>query len=522
MNCRKIKGKIAAILALGLLGACSDGHDGPNPMYSVGGSASGLAGVVTLSNSTTGENIEVAEDSFSFAPQSDLSEYSVSVSAQPDGQICELENAAGTVLGSDVSNLLLSCHSRWQGTQQFGSGKRDTATDMQVVQDGSSLFLGRSYSVLSDAYFYALSKREATGAAAWLWLDEQEREGFYDAAIDDAGNVYVVSNYSGADGIRNYLIKLNARGEQQWVERLGGDYLLRVQGLVLGSDGNLYAAGYTDSDAVEGQSRTGIRDLFVMQLSTSGQLGWLKLLGEAHVQSMLTDSSGIAETPDGDIVVSYARYSETPLAPGYGNEKRLALARFSRDGLLLPGWPVAVPDDVYYHFVSPFEQLEDTREPVMALDAQGELYLSGFAVGDIFPARAEGGTLVLKLSGSDASLLWRHIVGEPFTLMNNEGLIPLALVVDESGNIFVAGQEFGYQRENLELTRLDSDGELLWTRVYEFSGQEDVAGIGFDPSGRLLFGGVTDGELDGNSSLGDSDYFLMKLNAVDGEVLEAE
>lgn len=94
-----------------LLSACGGGGSGPpsTPGYSVGGSVSGLSGgSVVLTNG--GSTVSVsANGTFRFpAAVSANSSYSVSVSSQPQGQVCTVSNGSGTA-ATDVTNVSVTC-----------------------------------------------------------------------------------------------------------------------------------------------------------------------------------------------------------------------------------------------------------------------------------------------------------------------------------------------------------------------------------------------------------------------------
>jgi hypothetical protein len=82
----------------------------PAPIYTVGGTISGLTGSVTLKNSGGDDLVRSADGSFTFANTlADGSDYVVTVFTQPTGQICSVSNGNGTISGADVSNVSVNC-----------------------------------------------------------------------------------------------------------------------------------------------------------------------------------------------------------------------------------------------------------------------------------------------------------------------------------------------------------------------------------------------------------------------------
>jgi outer membrane protein assembly factor BamB len=80
-----------------------------NP-YSVGGTVSGLTGSVMLQNNNGGNLTVAANGTFTFAiPVADNSPYSVAVLTQPIGQSCSVANGSGTIAGTSITNVAVSC-----------------------------------------------------------------------------------------------------------------------------------------------------------------------------------------------------------------------------------------------------------------------------------------------------------------------------------------------------------------------------------------------------------------------------
>jgi hypothetical protein len=78
--------------------------------WSVGGTLSGLSGVLALENNGTDELVLTGDGPFAFAaPLPDGDSYDVIVTAQPAGQTCNITNAQGAITGAAVSNIAVEC-----------------------------------------------------------------------------------------------------------------------------------------------------------------------------------------------------------------------------------------------------------------------------------------------------------------------------------------------------------------------------------------------------------------------------
>jgi len=78
--------------------------------YTVGGVVNGLIGTLTLQNNDTDDRPISDNGEFTFATTLvDNASYDVSVSTQPVGQSCSPTNGSGTIAGSNVDNVSVSC-----------------------------------------------------------------------------------------------------------------------------------------------------------------------------------------------------------------------------------------------------------------------------------------------------------------------------------------------------------------------------------------------------------------------------
>ncbi len=96
---------------VGCLSACGGGSGG-TPVYSVGGTVSGLPSGSTLTLLDNGVDTATvsANGSFQFAKAlAQNSSYSVTVGSPPAGEVCTVANGSGSSITSNVSNITVSC-----------------------------------------------------------------------------------------------------------------------------------------------------------------------------------------------------------------------------------------------------------------------------------------------------------------------------------------------------------------------------------------------------------------------------
>ena len=120
-----------------------------------------------------------------------------------------------------------------------------------------------------------------SSGANWDYISE--------TVMDSSGNYYAAGNYSGTIQLSNFkrgiegqndifLIKYNSEGEVIWLKTLKSNSNCSVSGINTDSEGYLYITGYFVNDLIIDEENT-VSDgsnLFVLKLSSSGYLEWIK------------------------------------------------------------------------------------------------------------------------------------------------------------------------------------------------------------------------------------------------------
>ena len=104
------------------------------------------------------------------------------------------------------------------------------------------------------------------------------------------------------------------------------------------------------------------------------------------------------------------------------------------------------------------------------------------------------------------------------TLGGNDYDYGLAVATDTSRNVIVAGRTHSalgpalYGTYDMFVAKYDASGNKLWLAQRGTSAQESGEGVATDAAGNIYVTGYTGGDLDGNTSAGGWDIFLMKFD----------
>jgi len=113
---RRIACLLVCALSLSALASCGGGSGTPavpQPVYSIGGTATGLSGSGLVLQDNGGDDLSIgANGAFTFAMQLEANQsYSITVKTQPTNptQVCAVTGGSGTVASSDVTGIAVTC-----------------------------------------------------------------------------------------------------------------------------------------------------------------------------------------------------------------------------------------------------------------------------------------------------------------------------------------------------------------------------------------------------------------------------
>ena len=286
-----------------------------------------------------------------------------------------------------------------------------------------------------------------------------------------------------------------------WVREImaGLKYNNPAAGIGFDSDKNLYVAGNTLTNSQAGHDYTTLEKFDVNGISQ-----WREVVGNSHythAQSMLVDQNNSSVYIVGVVVGG----DELNSKPTIG-DKDIFILKFDFDANLL--WTVV---DGTVQTDQPFD---------MALDSSGNIYITGYTLGDFDGTSAKNRDIFIAKYDSNGNLKWKRQLHED-AAQNAYGI-----TVDSSDNIFITGRASddtdhtgvtfdGHPIQghgDIFVLKYDTNGSKLWSQLLGTVENEAGFGIATDTNDSVYIVGYTKGDLDGHVSLGTEDPFILKYD----------
>lgn len=333
----------------------------------------------------------------------------------------------------------------------------------------------------------------------------------YAITVDSNRNSYVTGTTDGdlddqskIGGLDGFVIKYNSAGDKLWTRIIGAvGTNTACTGIATDLIGNTFIVGGAYGN-LNGQTKTGAMDLFVIKYNSEGVLQWTHLLG---VSGNLTQGNGVAVDSSGDCYVT-------------------GITRGSLDGETFNGTQDAFI--VKYNSLGSRQWTKLTGNPsgksttgvAIAVDSNKNSYITGFTNGDLDGETFTGisDAFVSKYNSSGIKQ-WTKFLGT--SAFSNE-TYSRGIAVDSSGNSFITGYtgtgnlngEIRIGTIDAFLMKFDTNGTKKWTKLIGSSLKETIAySIVVDSVGNNLITGTTTGSIDEQPITGIRDIFVSKYNS---------
>lgn len=283
----------------------------------------------------------------------------------------------------------------------------------------------------------------------------------------------------------------------EWIRQIGTSDRDEPQAIATDSQDNIFVVGYTEWEIKEEHRIS--RDAFITKFDTRGNEKWTKYIGTANedkAQSIIIDSEGN---------VFMAGFT----AGQIGEDK----SKGSRDAFLIKfdingeqSWTKQIGTAAW-----------DVARDI-AVDAQGNILMTGFTGGQMGEELiGKGDAFVIKFDKSGNELWTKQIGTESYDEAN-------AITTDTQGNVFVAGftqGQIGEQHKGEDdafITKLDTNGELLWTKQMGTESYDYAQAVATDSQGNVFMAGYTHGKIRDEEHQGGGDVFITKFDTSGSEL----
>ncbi len=343
--------------------------------------------------------------------------------------------------------------------KSYGGSLGEFAASIKEIPSGGYILAGQSNSVDGDVtpnngdYDFWVVKIDINGTIIW---EHSYGGSDFDYASDiqtTTDNGFIISgttlsnngDVSGYHGGRDFwVVKIDQNGNLQWQKALGGSDWDASYSIAETSEGNYLVIGETNSfDGDVTHNYLG-KDIWVVKLSSSGQLEWQNSFGSnAH-----DEGNYISQTQDGNYLISGSAATGGDVTGNNGNYDYW-IAKLDPNGTIL--W-----QDSY-------GGSESERYAVAKETLDGGIIISGTTLsddGDVSDYHGNYDFWVVKLSKSIATTLIPDPIFE-------QTLIDLEIDTDNTIN----GQVFTADIENIN--SLDVSGK----NISELTGIEDFSAL---------------------------------------------
>jgi hypothetical protein len=360
-----------------------------------------------------------------------------------------------------------------------------------------------------------LRKYDSAGQLVWSrLLGASQSASGYAVAVDANGNVAIagrvsekLSSTAVGGGEDSFVAKYDAEGREVFMRQISPVSDDTANALAFASDGSLLVAGQTKSAMSSSVAHNGGTDAYLMKLSTTGSLNWVRHFGGTGDDR--ATSVGIAS--DGSAVVATVENGEAVV-------RKVGIA----DGTSDPVWSVNLGS------------LGQGSLGAVSVDGSA-IYVAGSTTNTSLNAGGQASIVSAHAGGSDGFVTRINDAGSSgtaafTTYVGTAGQESGLGLVASNGSVYIAGSTSGdlsgtssSANADAYVRKLDSSGNTVWTQQFENAAGASVAtSLSVDPQGASVLDvlGLPRGKvafdeartITAGSSVRAGDHFFIRVN----------
>jgi hypothetical protein len=290
--------------------------------------------------------------------------------------------------------------------------------------------------------------------------------------IQSSDGGYVVAGRTWSFGAGNediYVVKLDSSGNVVWTKTIGGSSSDFALSITQSSDGGYAVAGWTESFGAGGY------DMYVVKLDSSGNVQWAKTIGGSGGDG----ANSIIQSSDGGYVVAGQTYS-----PGAGGD--IYVVKLDSSGNVQ--WAKTIGGSGG----------DGANSIIQSSDG-------GYVVAGLTRSFGAGNEdiYVVKLD-SEGNVQWTKTIG------GSAWDEAHSIIQSSDGGYVVAGltRSFGAGGADFYVVKLDSEGNVQWTKTIGGSGWDYARSIIQSSDGGYVVAGLTR-----SFGAGGADFYVVKLDS---------
>jgi uncharacterized delta-60 repeat protein len=278
-------------------------------------------------------------------------------------------------------------------------------------------------------------------------------------------------------------------------QQLGTSSGERGNDIVVDNSNNIYVTGHT-MGGLDGNTNSGNSDIFLVKYNSSGTKQWSKQLGT------LWGDMGYGVTVDSSDNIYVTGWTSGPLDGNTNSgSSDIFLLKYNSSGT--KQWSKQLGTS------------SDDEGMDVTTDSSGNIYMTGYTGGDLDGNTNSGSyDMFLVKYNSSGTKQWSKLLG------TSSGDYGYGVTTDSSDNIYVTGGTWEGLDGNTNsgaldifLVKYNSSGTKQWTKLLGNTDKDYGKDVTTDSSDNIYVTGYTYLDLDGNTTSGGWDMFLVKYNS---------